>query len=209
MKRVITICLVSMIMIVSGLSGLSNGVTVTVDPDAFPAGTVLNNAYPGVTLTALGEPGVLPNSNVVAIASVYASTGSNVFGDTETGNPESWGNGSYDWLRVDFAGGASKVSLAFITNDEGDNNAVLRAYDINGFEVDSDGPYYVPGPAGTYRTLMVSAPYIAWIETEWDKISRVENGMLDNLTYTPVPEPATIVLIGLGALSLLRKKRGV
>jgi hypothetical protein len=76
-------------MIVSGLSGLANGNIVTVDPDAFPAGTVLNNAYPGVTLTALGDPGVLTNSNVVAITSAYASTGSNIFGDTEPDNTES------------------------------------------------------------------------------------------------------------------------
>ena len=54
-----------------------------IDPDAFPPGTVLNNAYPGVTLTALGDPGVLLNSDVVATPSAYASTGPNVFGNND------------------------------------------------------------------------------------------------------------------------------
>ena len=31
---------------------------------------------------------------------------------------------------------------------------------------------------------------------------------IDNLTVTPIPEPTTIGLLGLGALSLLRRKRG-
>ena len=30
--------------------------------------------------------------------------------------------------------------------------------------------------------------------------------MLDNFTYSPIPEPATIVLLGLGCLALLRKR---
>ena len=179
-----------------------------VDPDAFPSGTVLNNAYPGVTLTALGDPGVLLNSDVIAMASALASTGSNIFGDTEPGNPGSWGDGSYDYLRADFAVGALTVSLDFIANHNGDDNAVLRAFNAAGVEVDVDGPYYVPGPPGTFRTLTVSAPYIAYVQAEWDEIGRFYNGMLDHLVYTPVPEPATLALLAAGAcLALLRRRR--
>jgi len=104
MKKTLIYAVVAMVLAVSGLTSGSVGV---VDPDAFPAGTVLNNAYTGVTLTALGDPGVLLNSDVVARASTYASTGSNVFGDNEPGNLDSWGDGSYDYLRVDFAIGAT------------------------------------------------------------------------------------------------------
>jgi hypothetical protein len=31
--------------------------------------------------------------------------------------------------------------------------------------------------------------------------------MLDNFTYSPIPEPATVILLGLGCLVLLRKRR--
>jgi hypothetical protein len=30
--------------------------------------------------------------------------------------------------------------------------------------------------------------------------------MLDNFTYSPIPEPATVILLGLGFLALLRKR---
>ena len=206
MKKTLICAVVAMVLAVSGVA---SGTVIIVDPDTFPAGTVLNNAYAGVTLTALGDPGVLLNSDVVTVASTYASTGSNLFGNNDArGFGDCWGDGYFDWLQVDFAGGATTVSLDFITNNnEGDDNAVLRAFDSFGVEVDSDGPYYVPGPAGTYQTLTVSAPYIARIVAEWDEINRIENGMLDYLVYTPVPEPTTICLFGLGGLGLLRKKR--
>jgi hypothetical protein len=31
--------------------------------------------------------------------------------------------------------------------------------------------------------------------------------MLDNFTYSPIPEPATVILLGLGFLALLRKRK--
>ena len=30
--------------------------------------------------------------------------------------------------------------------------------------------------------------------------------MLDNFTYSPIPEPATVILLGLGFMALLRKR---
>ena len=63
---------------------------IVVDADAFPAGTVLNNAFPDVTLTAIGDSGVLANDNVLSATSPDATTGSRVFADT-SGSPTSWG----------------------------------------------------------------------------------------------------------------------
>jgi len=189
-------------------STMVNAADVVIDPDGFPAGTVLNNAYPGVTLTALGDPGVLLNSDVVAVTCSYASTGDQVFGNNDAhGFHDNWGNGKYDWLRVDFEDGAINVSLDFGTNDSGDDNAVLEAYDSAGNLVNSDGPTDVPGPRGTYRTLSVSGPYIAYVEAHWDQVIQAENGYLDHLVYTPVPGPFSLGVLTVGALALVRRRR--
>jgi len=183
---------------------------ITVDPDAFAPGTVLNNAYAGVTLSAHGDAGVLTNSDVLAIASPYASTGSNVFGDNEAGNMDSWGNGAWDYLRADFSAGALWVSLDFITNDAGgDSNAELIAYNSSGVEIDRAGPYAVAGPAGNFQTLTVTGSNIAYILAYWDDISRSENGALDNLKFEPIPAPGAILLgcIGVGCVNGLRRRR--
>lgn len=206
MKRLITMCAVGALVFVLAPSAMA---MMMVEPDAFAPGTVLNNAYPGVTLTALGEPGVLLNDHVVAIASPYASTGSNLFGNDDARTfPDSWGDGYYDWFRADFAAGALWVSLDFGTNDSGDNNAELKAYDIGGNLVASAGPTYVPGPVGNYLTLQVSAPNIAYIEAHWDNITRIENGFLDNLQFEPVPVPGAILLgiLGLSVAGIKLRK---
>ncbi len=201
----------AMILVYAGcllVTTVAEAGSVVIDPDAFPAGTILNNVFAGVTLTALGDPGVLLNSDVVALTSSYASTGDRLFGDNDAnGFYDSWGDGFYDWLRVDFHQGAVTVSLDFGTNNSGDNNAVLKAFDSLGSLVDQDGPSYVPGPQGTYRTLSVSAPYIAYVEAHWDEITRMENGYLDHLVYTPVPEPISALLLALGGLAMMRRRK--
>jgi hypothetical protein len=49
-------------------------------------------------------------------------------------------------------------------------------------------------------------PYCTYWEISIDHVPTL-NGVAQNLWVHPTPEPATIVLLGLGALSLLRKKR--
>jgi hypothetical protein len=194
-----------MLVLVTSLGAMA----ISVDPDAFPDGTVLNNAFPGVTLTALVEPpGTLPNSEVLSIeAPAIASTGSRVFGNRELPVPPlntGWGNGNFDYLRADFATGAVSVSLDFISNDSGgDSNAVLNAFNSSDILVDQAVVNFVPG--FTFVTLTVSDPNIAYITADWDKINGVENGALDNLVYQTaqgVPEPATMLLIGAGLVGL-------
>jgi len=203
MKKVvlITICLVTLAL---GIAIGTASATYVVDPDAFPAGTVLNNAYPGVTLSSHGE---VVTPNVYSLGSPLASTGDRVF-TSDSGTD--WGNGVFEYLRADFAGGATDVWLDFISNDSnGDHNAELLAYDINGNLVANQFVYFVP--AFEAATLHVSAPEIAWIAAYWDEKTRIENGQLDNLQYDTVPEPGSLMALGsgglMGLLGFIRRKR--
>lgn len=199
MKKLITICAV--VVLVGGIANAN----ITIDADGFADGTILNNAFPGVTLTALGDG--LANSNVLAESSLYSSTGSKVFSHTGTIAP-GWGDGIFEYLRVDFAAGATSVTLDFIADDSLDNNPILNAYNSSGTLVDT------ATVAGNYNTgdivtLTVSASYIAYITAEGDPVNRIHDWNLDNLQANIIPAPGAILLgsIGVTFVGWLRRKR--
>ena len=80
--------------------------TIVIDPDAFPSGTILNNAFPGVTLSAHDLPvgAVLPNDQVLSVTSPFVTTGTRAFGH-QPGPDATWGNGAFEYLRAEFASG--------------------------------------------------------------------------------------------------------
>lgn len=174
---------------------------IVIDPDAFAAGTVLNNAFAGVTLTAIGDAGVLANANVLSATDALAPTGTRVFADT-SGSPNYWGDGSFSFLRADFAGGATFVSLDFAANDGSDANPFLRAFDAADNLIDSSTAGAVT--FGVPITLSVSGASIAYITASWDDTERSNNGILDNLQFEPAqaPEPGTLLMLGVGLASV-------
>ena len=92
------------------------------------------------------------------------------------------------------------VLLDFASDDSSDSNPYLRAYDSSGTLLDSDSAGFVA--LGSFVTLQVSAPNIAYIEASWDDVNRIDNGILDNLRYESavVPEPSTLAVAGVVGL---------
>lgn len=185
-------------------ASVAMGVTI-VDPDAFPAGTDITNAFPGVTLTT--RDGVAPGANSRSVTSDFdalASSGTRAF--AHDGGDTTWGNGQFEILRADFIGGASLVSLDFFANDAGgDTNAQLLAFNASDVQLDIDSVASVP--ADGFVTLTVSAPGIAYIAAYWDEINRSQNGGLDNLRFEPIPEPHTLTLAALAFFAHVASRR--
>ena len=190
---------------------------VNVEPDDFPNGTNISNAFPGVTLSDITGGGGAVNP-VLSLTSPVASTGTRVFGrfDQQT----SWGNGSWDFLRIDITGATSSASLDFIADDS-DSNPVLAAYNSAGILLTSST---LPGTfaVGTVVPLTVSAPNIATVLALGDpppgsfgtiaQITAITSGgpnnwVVDNFRYERVPEPATIALVALGTLAATAWRR--
>ena len=115
-----------------------------IEPDKFPNGTNLSDAFPGVTLSNLGS------GNVLSTTSGLASTGGRVFSV----------NGSVDWtspysmLQANFAFPVSQVSIDVI-GDDGSDPGVLQAFNSAGVMLEQ---FVTPaaGPVGVPRTMTIA-----------------------------------------------------
>ena len=193
-------------------SGVASAAPTIVDPDAFMDGADISNAFAGVTLTTVfaNNATATPTGTgaVFAVADVNASTGMLAFGQSPTNS--SWGNGVFEYLRVDFASIVSSVSLDFFANDTSDSNPQLLGFDSGDNQVDVDS-FLGAVPIGFPLTLTVTGN-ISYVFAYWDEINRNENGGLDNLQYvSSVPEPGTLALLGMGlaGMGLGRRRKRV
>ena len=117
---------------------------LSVDPDAFPAGTDITNAFPGVTLSSVGpgfdgdfDPSIFAiNPSIHESSPFNASTGSLVFGTNDARFPHVFSGFGDATFRVDFALPASEVRLDAIGN-HGSDFARLVAFDAADVVIDT------------------------------------------------------------------------
>lgn len=188
----------------------AHAVLMTADPDAASDMDILNNAFAGVTLSAIvGNTG----GNVYARNDGAATTGSRSFGnDITTGQVANivwfeagFSNTDGPVLRADFSSLTDFVSID-INNQDGFDAGFLRAFDINDnlLVEDTSG---VSGAGFETLTVSTAGPSIAYILASGN--SAQDSVHLDNLRFNVIPEPAAAMLFvsGLIGLGLSRRRR--
>jgi len=191
-----------------GLANTSRGQLLTIEPDNYTNGTILNHVLPQVSLITAGTDNlpIVPVSFDITATDdplLYTSTGTRVFGHQGT-----YFMNDIRRLRLDFAGVVSSLSLDFIGSGFPlqPERGHLEVYSAENVLLDSFVTP-VPGAGGVVTmSLNHAAPDIAWA-VAWSE--GLTYGRLDHLVFSEpvlVPEPSSFVLLltGAGALGMLR-----
>jgi hypothetical protein len=186
------------------LSGIANATTFTADADTFAAGTDISNAFAGLTLSFEGSTFDGTSDGIIYSVNeqndLLASTGTRVFGTSDTNYPQIFDGISTSVFRVDFNDLATSVSLDAL-GDNGSDFAQLNAYTSGGVLVDSFSSAQLT--SGNFDTMTVSGADIAYVIASGVGGDAVG---FDNLMATVVPVPAAIWLFvsALGAMGTRR-----
>jgi len=195
---------------------------VTVDPDAYPAGTNISTKFWAVTLSSRGNGWNMPSTDkpIGRIISIdptglpmdfEPSTGDLAFGTKDRDYPHLfWGKNQLHF-RADFAVLATEVRLDFIGNSIYNSDVgELWAYDSGGSVVDHTATGVLW--KNDVETLTVSdAGGIAYIIAYglYHNADYSDTLGLDNMQWEPIPAPGAILLgsIGIGIVGWLRRRR--
>ena len=116
MRKFINIAVVLSFFTLSLAAGPASATIISLDPDSYADGTVLNNIVSGLTVNAVnGGGGAI--GNVTALTSpAIASTGSKVFETQFSVNAGEWGDGSWDYMLIDVSGLAGTFqSISYVS----------------------------------------------------------------------------------------------
>lgn len=182
---------------------------ITVDPDAYADGTVLNTVIPGLSMITTGPDNVPWPFNVTAFTQTFPyspPTGVKVFAHSSV---PFWNTDRR--LRMDFSGVISTINIAFMGSNSGvAERGQLEVYGVGGQLL---GTYTTqPLFGGQVETMgfQRNQPDIAWA-VAYTLPGDSPFGRLDHLVFSQpvaVPEPGTVALFCvLGGFVLLRLGR--
>jgi hypothetical protein len=175
-------------------TGVFDQTTATFDPDNFTDNQILNRAFPGVTLSFLGNS----TDSVAALPTPPGSAGgARVFGETTGGfySPEFYNDPSSGgwWLRINFATAVSSVSIDAIgtTRFTGIARGMLRIFNAANQQIGMVlSPHALAGGELATLTLTRPAAEIAYAEASSNQVN--EGVLLDNLQFTTTRDPFAV-----------------
>ena len=181
---------------------------ITLDPDNYPDGTILNTVIPSVSLVTAGMNNIPIPFNVTARVETFPyqpPTGSSVF--AHVGIPF-WNDGRR--LRMDFNGLVSSISIDFM----GSTSLVteqgrLELYSLGGQLLGQYTTQSLFGGQVEAMAIQRSQPDVAWA-VAYTLPGQSVFGHLDHLVFSQpvaVPEPGTVAILLLAASGLLLRFR--
>ncbi len=181
------ICVI-LVLFVAANPALAN---ITIDFEDFPDGPFASHTKSGVTFTASGGNG--------KIHRLGAPNGTESIIEWSTPQKE---------LRADIASGATFVSVDLGDFGIDKDRLFLKIFDASDTLLGST-ELEIPATFIGMKTLSLSAPNIAYAVFGASNLSGGSSVHADNFEFTPIPTPSAIILgtIGVGFVTLLRKRR--
>lgn len=195
-------CAIIVIAVLSICIPTASALTVTVEPDDFADGIDISELLPGISLSAVGGYDNLDGSVYVSPDGL-ASTGTNVFANNLSFERQWYLDDTRGFaLRADFTSPADTVAIDII-GDDPDDIGTLTAYNAAGEIIETVTT--APLNTGQIFTAQINAGAfeIAYIIAG----GQGNTVHLDNLTVSLIPEPATLLLLSIGAIAIRKRRR--